>query len=132
MAETTSNKDKEKERRKFKRVDVRLLATYKLTGEADENTIYSLDISAGGARVWLNRIIKKGTLITFKACLNEGKETVSCKGSIAWQNLRPVKADDGKYYYQTGVQFEDLELKDRMRLIYYCHNFGKHVPSKIK
>ena len=116
-----------KERRKFKRVDVELRMTYRADGEGEESPALSADISAGGARLWLKKIVKKDSTVELKTYVDNDKQVIICVGKVVWQNLRPIKAEDGKYYYQTGVCFEGLDLKDRMKLIYFCHNAGKHA-----
>lgn len=119
-----------KEKRKFKRVGISLKMTYKTDSEAEELPALSADVSAGGTRLWLKKIVKKDSLIELKVYVSDGKRAISCVGKVIWQNLRPVKAGDGKYYYQTGVRFEDLDLKDRMSLIYFCHDVAKRVLQR--
>jgi len=119
-----------KEKRRFRRVGIALKMAYKADGETQDSPASSADVSAGGARLWLKKIIKKDSLLELKVYVNDDKRAIACVGKVIWQNLRPVKAGDGKYYYQTGVCFEGLDLKDRMNLIYFCHDAGKRVPRK--
>lgn len=111
-----------KERRKFKRVDVRLKASYLVKDEMATYEIPAVDISVGGARLLFNKITKQGTKVRLTIAVGDDEGTIVCGGRVAWQDLRPVKGENGKYYYDTGVEFEELRLKDRTRLFYYCLN----------
>jgi c-di-GMP-binding flagellar brake protein YcgR len=109
------------ERRKYKRVVGRLKITYKMVGETQETSVYSIDVSAGGFCIGLNKIVKNDTVLELIIHLPDKEKSFYCLGRVVWQKLKPIKGEDGGYYYETGLQFADLELKNRLRLIYYVH-----------
>ncbi len=118
------------ERRKYRRVPGKLRITYKLVGETDETSVYSIDVSAGGFCIGLNRMIKNDTVLELTIYLPDKEKSFYCMGRVAWQKPRPIKGDDGAYYYETGLQFADLDLKNRLRLIYYVHGKMKKAQDK--
>lgn len=116
------------ERRKYKRVAGKLKITYKMVGETQETSVYSIDVSAGGFCIGLNRILKNDTVLELTVHVPDKEKSFYCLGRVVWQKLKPLKGEDGVIYYETGLQFADLDLKNRLRLIYYVH--GKMKRGK--
>jgi hypothetical protein len=111
----------EEERRKYKRVAGRLRIVYKIAGELTEGSVYSVDVSAGGFCLGLDRLIKNETILELLVYLPDKDKPFACSGKVSWQNTRGVRNKDGSFYYDTGFRFEALDLKNRLRLIYYVH-----------
>jgi len=109
-----------KEKRKYRRIIVSLKVTYKVTGDVGEAEIETVDISAGGLSVMMNKILKTGTLLEINMSV-EASAVFSCAGKVVWQDMRPRRNGVGKFGYLTGLEFVGLELNERLRLIYYCH-----------
>ncbi len=110
------------ERRKYKRVSTRVRITCKPVGVEGENEIYSLDISAGGFSMMYPDAVKPDTVFELKVYLPDKTESFFCLAKVVRQADKAVKQKDGKPYYETGLKFEDMDLKNRLRLIYYVHN----------
>jgi hypothetical protein len=109
------------DRRKYKRVTERLRIIYKIDGEQIEGSSYSVDVSAGGFCIGLDRVIKEDTVLELLVYLPDNEKAFACKGRVSWQKTPAVKAKDGNSYFDTGISFESLDLKNRLRLIYYVH-----------
>jgi c-di-GMP-binding flagellar brake protein YcgR len=118
------------ERRKYKRVKGKVKITYKVMGETGEEDIFAMDISAGGFCLGLDRILKKDTVLELVVNLPDKDKSFFCLGRVVWQNLKSKKDEGGKRFYETGLQFSDLDLKNRLRLIYYVH--GKMNEAEAK
>lgn len=113
------------ERRKYKRVSGRCRVVYKVNEERIDGSAYSIDVSAGGFCVGFEQRVKSDALIDLLVYLPDNEKPFKCTGRIAWQNAKPHKDKDGKLLYETGLRFENLELKNRLRLIYYVHGRAK-------
>jgi Tfp pilus assembly protein PilZ len=115
------------ERRKYKRVSGRLRIVYKAVGDQAEGSVYSMDVSAGGFCIGLDRIFASETVLELLVYMPDKDKPFLCLGKVAWQKPSGVKGKDGRLYYETGMRFENLDLKNRLRLIYYVH--GKTAPN---
>ena len=115
------------ERRKYKRVSGRLRVVYKMDQEPVESSAYSVDISAGGFCLCLHRRVKKDTLLELLVYLPDNEKPFKCMGRVSWQDNDGTKDADGRMLYNTGLCFENLELKNRLRLIYYVHGKSKKI-----
>jgi hypothetical protein len=115
------------ERRKYKRVSGNLKIVYKVAGEEREGNVSSLDVSGGGFRLGLDRLVKDATVLELLVYMPDKEKPFTCLGKVAWHNPAGEKGKDGKFYYNTGLKFENLDLKNRLRLIYYVH--GKEIPG---
>jgi c-di-GMP-binding flagellar brake protein YcgR len=109
------------ERRKYIRVSSEIRVVCKASGETLGHNAYTADISAGGVCLWLAKMIKPGTMLDMDFYLPALKDPFVCKGRVVRQSMRPHKGPDDKFYYETGMVFDGLSLKNRMALIYYVH-----------
>ncbi|MFA5099783.1 MAG: PilZ domain-containing protein [Candidatus Omnitrophota bacterium] len=120
------------ERRKYKRVSGRLRIIYKIAGDAVEGSAYSVDVSAGGFCLGLDRHIKADTELELLVYLPDNEKPFSCSGKVTWQKTQGIKGKNGKFYYDTGLRFDSLDLKNRLRLIYYVHTKLKTTGNEEK
>lgn len=118
------------ERRKYRRVSGRLRIIYKIKDEMIEGSAYSIDVSAGGFCVGLDRQINADELIELLVYLPDNEKPFTCSGRVAWQKVQPNKDKDGSLLYETGLRFENLELKNRLRLIYYVHGKSRKTNGQ--
>ena len=93
-----------------------------------EGSVYSVNISAGGFCLGLDRLFKPNTVLEFEINLPDKNGSFDCYGKISWQNPKANKSEDGKVYFDTGIMFEKLNLTNRLRLIAYVH--GKLKTQK--
>ncbi len=117
------------ERRKYKRVSGRIRIIYKIAGDQAEGSVYSVDVSAGGFCLGLDKFQKTDTILELLVYLPDKEKPFVCLGKVTWQKSSGAKGKDGKVYYDTGVKFENLDLKNRLRLIYYVHGKLKSGAS---
>jgi len=117
------------ERRKYRRVSGRVRIIYKIAGEAEERSVYSVDVSAGGFCLGLDSVQKQDTILELLVYLPDKDKPFLCMGKVTWQKSHGTKGSDGKVYFDTGVKFENLDLKNRLRLIYYVHGKMKKAGS---
>jgi c-di-GMP-binding flagellar brake protein YcgR len=85
-----------------------------------------VDISAGGMSVLMNKIRKVGTVLEFTMVFEKGL-VFDCQGKVVWQDLRPRRDSLGKFSYLSGIEFLEIDLTERLKLIYYCHSREKAV-----
>jgi hypothetical protein len=115
------------ERRKYKRVLGRLRITYKIEADSIEGSAYSIDVSAGGFCIGMDQRIKNDTLVELLVYLPDNEKSFTCTARVSWQKMHGIKDKDEKLFYETGLRFENLDLKNRLRLIYYVHGKTKKM-----
>ena len=120
------------ERRKYKRVPGRLRITYKIVEEAIEGSAYSIDVSAGGFCIGMDQRIKNDTLIELLVYLPDNEKSFTCTARVSWQKMHGIKDKDEKIFYETGLRFEQLDLKNRLRLIYYVHGKTRKINTRYE
>jgi c-di-GMP-binding flagellar brake protein YcgR len=120
------------ERRRHKRIETTVRITCKPIGLTFEEDIYSFDISTGGFRIGYPKVVKPDTVFELNVYLPDKQDSFFCLAKVIWQKPKPKRGKSGKEYYETGLKFEDMDLKNRLRLIYYIHNFDKNERKKSK
>jgi c-di-GMP-binding flagellar brake protein YcgR len=115
-----------KDRRKYRRIEVTLRIQCKVKGDPEAAEIETVDISAGGMSVLMNKIRKVGTVLEFTMVFEKGL-VFDCQGKVVWQDLRPRRDSLGKFSYLSGIEFLEIDLTERLKLIYYCHSREKAV-----
>lgn len=108
------------DRRKYRRINDGIKAVYKIMGIEGEYDLSILNLSSGGLCIPLNRIINKGTLLELNLNIPREKEPFFALAKVVWQSQIPIKKED-KVYYETGIEFLRLGLKERMRIIRYIY-----------
>ncbi len=107
-------------KRKYFRLKQEVIVSYKVSGQEPVREIRALDVGAGGVCLPLSERIKSGTVLELSLLLPNDKEPLVIPAKIAWQT-RMVKNKSGRNYYETGVEFLKMDLKDRLQLIHYVH-----------
>lgn len=108
------------ERRKYSRVRDGVRAVYKVMGVEGEYDLGVLNLSGGGMCLPLNQKMKKGTLLELNLNMPPEKEPFFALAEVVWQFPDPI-SKEGKVYYETGIEFLRLSLKDKMRIIRYIY-----------
>lgn len=116
------------ERRKYSRVRDGVRAIYKVMGVEGEYDLAVLNLSGGGMCLPLSQKMKKGTLLELNLNMPPEKEPFFALAEVVWQSPDPI-SKEGKAYYETGIEFLRLGLKDKMRIIRYIY---KRLKEKKK
>lgn len=103
------------ERRKFPRYDCSLKVNYVADGVASVGGVsMAKDISKGGLRLLVYRMIKKGNLLDIKIFPKNNNEAVEVVGRVRWVN-------EGLATYSpvidAGIQFTDIKPTDADQLL---------------
>lgn len=118
------------ERRKYKRVSGRLRIIYKIKEGSIEGSAYSIDVSAGGFCVGLEHRMENDAVLDLLVYLPDNEKPFNCRGKVTWQSSKAQKDKEGRIFFETGLRFENLELKNRLRLIYYVHGKSKERNNR--
>lgn len=96
------------ERRKHRRLKAQPAAQYRLHGGGTPSFAKAVgaDISLGGLRLMLKRVLNTGAELDLKIELSGTGKTLSAQGQVSWQR----KLKDGAY--ETGVKFTNLTGED--------------------
>ena len=99
------------EKRKTDRIprNVTIKVTYKNSGEF----VKTLDLSEGGALIRVAREFRIDEIIDMNVYLPLYAEPISAKGKV----LRVSPSEEDKTYFETGVEFINLSLTDKEKLI---------------
>jgi c-di-GMP-binding flagellar brake protein YcgR len=110
-----------KEKRKYRRVKFGIEFIYKVMGVKGEATLTSVDLGGRGMRLYLDRKMDAGVLVELGLRLPGDKQIFFSLGKVAWQNKAPETVGEKKGRYLTGLEFMNLDIANRTRLIRFVH-----------
>jgi c-di-GMP-binding flagellar brake protein YcgR len=108
-------------KRRYYRLKNGVKVAYKVTGQPSGNEFQSLDLGGGGVRAWLPERIFSGTTLDISLLLPLEAQDFKALARVAWQLPVPKKEKNGKEYFETGIEFLRMNLKDRLQIIHYVH-----------
>ncbi|MFA6384712.1 MAG: PilZ domain-containing protein [Candidatus Omnitrophota bacterium] len=109
----------EEERRQHARVSEKLRVSYKISGDKAEYSAYSINVSAGGICLELDRFMMDSAVLELCVHISDNEEPCLFTGKVVWQNTNGLEGEDGKVYYDTGIRFESFDSASQMRLANY-------------
>jgi c-di-GMP-binding flagellar brake protein YcgR len=105
-----------RERRSFARLYVGVEANYKPTESPEaEKTVLVQDISLSGVRFISNEVLSENMELNFTLNIPDIPQPLSTMGKVVWQK----KFSDS--YYDTGIDFFDLEESAKQALTLYIN-----------
>ena len=119
-----------KERRKYKRAQVKINLVYKVMGIKGEASLWSVDLGGGGLRLRLKESAKSGTMVEMGLSIFPGEPIFFALGRIVWQRRYPDNAREELKYYETGVEFLKMNVEDRAKLIKFVHAKVKEAGNE--
>ncbi|MFH1411145.1 MAG: PilZ domain-containing protein [Candidatus Omnitrophota bacterium] len=102
--------------RKFPRVNYRCRILICKNGEEKIFDANTENIGQGGVCVSLPNDVGMFERVGVELFLGEGGSPVKCKGKVVWVVKGHGSAVGGEVAYDTGVEFTDLDRKDRERI----------------
>jgi c-di-GMP-binding flagellar brake protein YcgR len=104
-------------RRKFPRVILPCLIKFskEKTG-ADMLLTHTENISSGGVCVVIKRQLDLFSVVDVEIDVMDGENTIHVKGKTVWTVRRKATEDVKPSFYDTGIEFTDLQEKDKTRL----------------
>lgn len=118
------------EKRQYYRLKDKVKLVYKVSGETKKRTAKTLDVGAGGLCLPLVERVKPGLLLELSLYLPEDTQPFKLSGKIAWQRPIPKKDIFGDNYYETGIEFQQMSLKEKLQIIHYVHTEIKNKSKK--
>jgi len=119
-----------KERRRCPRLADGIKVIYKFMGVPGEMQKTVQDVSQGGIRVLFAEKAKPGAVIELGVFLPHNEEPFFVLGRVAWQAAVAKPWKDKKKYYETGIEFMNIDIEHKMRLIKYIYGRikkGEHL-----
>ncbi|MDD5731124.1 MAG: PilZ domain-containing protein [Candidatus Omnitrophica bacterium] len=110
------------DKRKYFRLKNGVKVIYKSVGKFGEYKSEALDVGGGGLLLPANERLEKGTPLELSLNLPQDKDAFFALARVAWQSPNAKKNDAGRLYYETGVEFLKMNLKDRLQIIHYVHS----------
>lgn len=117
---TIPKKVNKEQRREYFRMPVNLVLNYCKEGEEKKKTAVSIDLSGGGFCFLSRHPIEINDILNFDFQLTNGKKYNHIKGMVKWK----VEKLDKQYEY--GIEFVNLEKKDREDLISYLFELQRN------
>jgi c-di-GMP-binding flagellar brake protein YcgR len=118
-------------KRRYYRLKDGVKISYTITGQPFGKEFQSLDLGGGGVRAWLPERIFAGTQLDISLLLPQESQDFKALARIAWQMPVPKKEKNGKEYFETGIEFLRMDLKDRLQIIHYVHTRIKKENIKF-
>jgi len=106
------------ERRKFPRFRTRLTLSYTIIGTHQKGQALAQDISGGGIRFIAEHRLNLGAHLDVTMRIAGREEPIKFIGKVVWS--RPVGSGvsaSGDAKSEVGVQFQDIDPKDRMFIV---------------
>ncbi|MCK9594533.1 MAG: PilZ domain-containing protein [Candidatus Omnitrophica bacterium] len=110
-----------KEKRKYKRVMVKINLIYKVMGVRGEASLWTVDLGGGGLRLQLREKAKPGTMVEMGISVPPGDPIFFSLGRIVWQRRCPDNVEEPLRYYETGVEFVKMDVENRAKVIKFVH-----------
>ncbi len=112
------------ERRKHRRIDDRLVVTFRFPdGFRTETPGILKDISSGGIRVEIPARVAKGDLVDVDVWILSDAIPLEAQGKVVWvkrEDLSPGEPETG--WYTIGIEFGPLEELQKKRLLDYLQS----------
>lgn len=117
-------------RRLISRLEMGLLVTYELIGDASRRKYKAVtkDISIAGANIETDKYLSKGIQLLLKIYIND-MDFIEATGEIIWTN--PSKGNKGNNEnsaIENGVHFVKIDSQEREKLINYL--YGEHYLAQ--
>jgi len=116
------------EKRKHKRVTVDMDIGYSLppnAGRKSATKTFTEDISMGGAKVFLEEKLDKGTALVLQLRVPNLSKPIVTGAEVAWVDSNPRTLPSGKRSYATGVMFARLKPSDKKELSKFIDGLQK-------
>ncbi|MFH1778003.1 MAG: PilZ domain-containing protein [Candidatus Omnitrophota bacterium] len=114
-----------KEKRIYLRVDTSVIISYRRAGVSDvlKNAL-SQNLSASGGELLLEEIFPENTILELGIKLPQDKKLIHVKGRVLRQKYFGNNNRNNNLYI-TGVEFVEIDVENRRRLINYVHNAAR-------
>lgn len=109
------------EKRKYKRVQVKINLIYKVMGVKGEASLWTVDLGGGGLRLQLRESAKPGTMVEMGISVPPGDPVFFSLGRVVWQRRYPDDVKEPLRYYETGVEFVKMDVENRAKVIKFVH-----------
>ena len=104
-------------RRKFPRVSYPCMITLR-RGEGEPEVIltHTENIGIGGICVTMNRSVRIFSMVDLEIDLLDLSDHLRCRGRVVWTIQRKAEEKRKPLFYDTGIEFLQIEGVDRQRL----------------
>ncbi len=114
-------------RRNFPRIKFPCLVTIAAESKTAANAIltHTQNVGIGGICVLISEDVKKFHFLEIELDLMDLGDHIKCKGKVVW-NVPNNTSSPKKKMYDIGVEFEELNEKDRKRILQAVNKFLKN------
>ena len=115
-------------RRKFPRVLYPCLVVVRATSEQQDALLaHTENLGIGGLCLIMRREMKLFTPVDIELDLLDMGEHIKCQGKVVWSIHRKDHQPEKALFYDVGVEFVNLEEKDRVRVEQIVQRLAKYA-----
>lgn len=112
-----------KERRKHIRFKKMLEINYVVRKKPHiKNNCKTIDISEGGAKIFLDEKLSKGAIMDLHISIPDSKEIVAIEGEVVWSEDASQDKESGKRFFYCGIKFFAIKEPSQVSLIEYIRS----------
>jgi len=112
-----------KERRRFIRLNSAISVNYKkLDSAAQEEEIFSRNISEGGICLIVGDRLNEGDLLKLNISIPRHRTIINVNGRVVWIREIPVAAESGKKTFRAGIEFVGIDRQAARQIEEYVHS----------
>jgi len=118
------------QKRVYKRVEdlVEVEFVSEASGVTTTMRTKTLDIGAGGVKVYLNHQLASGQEMELKIMLPAAKEQIVCNAEVITSDLVGVVGDKGQEaLYMTRFKFSKIEMEDKNKITHHVYECRKRA-----
>jgi len=114
------------EQRRFQRLSIDAEIEYSVLGKNDAEPIVSgtHSISSGGVCILSLIKFETNTLLDIKLYLPVFKKWIYTQGKVAWTKELIIAGKKNNDFYETGIQFVNMDAKDKKAIEEYISSQG--------
>jgi c-di-GMP-binding flagellar brake protein YcgR len=114
------------DRRKYPRLRAAVVE-YSPVGEEDTKEMsFTKDVGAGGICIIVSENIEQDAVLSLKIYLPDSEDAIDAMGKVVWvresEFLKAKARNKDKKHYDLGLEFVEIEEKDREKIYHYVRN----------
>jgi len=120
-------------RRKFPRVNYPCLVVINQSDGSPNDVIltHTENIGIGGVCVILKQAVAMFSFVKLELDLMDLGNHIKCKGKVVWSVRRKNEMEKKPSFYDLGIEFVELDIKDQARLEEVVKNLVKNNKQSI-
>jgi Tfp pilus assembly protein PilZ len=99
-------------------------------GSSKSIATHTENIGAGGICVIIKENLGLFQGVNIELYLNNGNDAIKCAGTVVWVVKKRPERKEKDYLFDTGIEFVDIDEKQRQRITEIVDEILKKQPSQ--